>query len=221
MLQQALYNPWASESRNFSNPLNNMIQERRPHIQLSWVELKNYADSQCRDIECLQEVISELKYRKSKSAVALYKKLAARLTNLTEENTPSFRWPTTAVVGDSSSALRIAHFDYDEGLLKFMGYTVGQNGAYRTRRRQVLDYVFNEKVPKVQSYEYMAEWGEPKTTTRLQKLANSLATFARNAKRRRSSDMDHAVAEWEEDLQYIKESYYDTQHEFPWPSITE
>lgn len=42
-----------------------------------------------------------------------------------------------------------------------MGYAVGQNGAYRNKRQQVLDYVFNEQVPKVQSLEYMAEWGAP------------------------------------------------------------
>ena len=98
-----------------------------------------------------------------------------------------------------------------------MGYAVGQLGAYRTRRRQVLDYVFNEKVPKVQSYEYMAGWGEPGSAKRLQKLANSLATFARNARRRRTSDMEHAIAEWEEDLAYLKNTYFEGLFSFDWP----
>ena len=88
-----------------------------------------------------------------------------------------------------------------------MGYAVGQKGAYRNRRQQVLDYVFNERLPKVQSHEYMAEWGEPRSELRLKKIANSLATFAKNARRRRSSDMDLAIAEWEEDLRYLKETY--------------
>jgi hypothetical protein len=136
---------------------------------------------------------------------------------LSAKEVQSFRWPTTAVIGDSASALRIAHFDYDQGLLKFMGYAVGQKGAYRNRRQQVLDYVFNEKVPKVQSNEYMAEWGEPKSMNRLKKLADSLATFARNARRRRSSDMDHAIAEWEEDLKYLKDTYYTGRFRFDWP----
>ena len=98
-----------------------------------------------------------------------------------------------------------------------MGYAVGQLGAYRTRRRQVLDYVFNEKIPKVQCYDYMAEWGDPSSAKRLQKLANSLATFARNAKRRRTSDMEHAIAEWEEDLAYLKNTYFDGFFSFDWP----
>jgi hypothetical protein len=63
----------------------------------------------------------------------------------------------------------------------------------------------------------MAEWGEPKSINRLKKLADSLATFARNARRRRSSDMDHAIAEWEEDLKYLKDTYYTGRFRFDWP----
>jgi hypothetical protein len=194
-----------------------MRQEKRPFITMSWLELYNHAASQKNNISHLQEVLSELKYRKSKKAVELYNKIAARISYLSAKEVQSFRWPTTAVIGDSASALRIAHFDYDQGLLKFMGYAVGQNGAYRNRRQQVLDYVFNEKVPKVQSKEYMAEWGEPKSVDRLKKLADSLAAFARNARRRRSSDMDHAIAEWEEDLKYLKDTYYTGRFRFDWP----
>jgi hypothetical protein len=194
-----------------------MKQEKRPFITMSWLELYNHAASQRDNISHLQEVLSELKYRKSKKAVELYKKIAARISYLSAKEVQSFRWPSTAVIGDSASALRIAHFDYDQGLLKFMGYAVGQKGAYRNRRQQVLDYVFNEKVPKVQSNEYMAEWGEPKSMNRLKKLADSLATFARNARRRRSSDMDHAIAEWEEDLKYLKDTYYTGRFRFDWP----
>jgi hypothetical protein len=194
-----------------------MKQEKRPFITMSWLELYNHAASQKNNISHLQEVLSELKYRKSKKAVELYKKIAARISYLSAKEVQSFRWPTTAVIGDSASALRIAHFDYDQGLLKFMGYAVGQKGAYRNRRQQVLDYVFNEKVPKVQSNEYLAEWGEPKSMNRLKKLADSLATFARNARRRRSSDMDHAIAEWEEDLKYLKDTYYTDRFRFDWP----
>lgn len=194
-----------------------MKQESRPYIALSWIELENLAKSRYGEIEHLQKVLSELKYRKSRKALDLYQRLACRLAELSVMEAKTFRWPTTAVIGDSASALRLAHFDYEEGLLKFMGYAVGQLGAYRTRRRQVLDYVFNEKIPKVQSYDYMAEWGDPSSAKRLQKLANSLATFARNAKRRRTSDMEHAIAEWEEDLSYLKNTYFDGLFSFDWP----
>jgi hypothetical protein len=182
-------------------------QEARPYITLNWSDLEALAQNRFGDMEYLQKVLSELKYRKSKKALDLYKRLADRLCVLSAEESQSFKWPTTAVIGDSASALRLDHFDYEKGLLKFMGYAVGQKGAYRDRRQQVLDYVFNERIPQVQSNEYMAEWGAPKSVERLKKLTNSLSTFARNARRRRSSDMDLAIAEWEEDLRYLKETY--------------
>lgn len=43
---------------------------------------------------------------------------------------------------------------------------------------------------------------------RLQKMANCIATFARNAKRRRYASMELAIAEWEEDLAYLKDKCY-------------
>jgi hypothetical protein len=91
------------------------------------------------------------------------------------------------------------------------------SGAYRTQRRAILDYVFNERVPKVQSQEYMDEWGEPQSVKRLGKMANSLAAFCRHAKRRKSGDFEHAIAEWEEDLKYLKDAYYAKTSGFKWP----
>jgi len=192
-------------------------QENRPFFHRSWIELEKLADAGLEDISQTQRILSELKYRKSRKAAALYAKLAARLESLVTKENQYFRWPTTAVIGDSTAALNVAHFDYEEGLLKFMGYAVGQKGAYRTRRLQVLDYVFNERVPKVQSYEHMAEWGTPKSSRRLEKLANCLASFARNAKRRKSNDMAEAIKDWEEDLNYLKEKYYFGRYDFRWP----
>jgi len=193
-------------------------QESRPFFHFTWIELEKHAEDALEGIAHLQRILSELKYRKSRKAVTLYERLAARLETLVAKEVQYFKWPTTALIGDSASALNVAHFEYEEGLLKFMGYAVGQNGAYRTRRRQVLDYVFNERVPKVQSYEYMAEWGAPKSSCRLEKLAKSLAAYARNAKRRRFQDMAQAIMEWEEDLNYLKEKYYSGRFDFPWPN---
>lgn len=195
-----------------------ITQEPRPFFHHTWIELEMQTNSGFDEIPKLQVILSELKYRKSRKAVALYKRVADRIEYLSEKKVICFKWPSTAVCVDSGTALRLAHFDYEEGLLKFMGYAVGQKGAYRSRRIQVLDYVFNERVPKVQSYEYMSKWGEPKSARRLEKLADCLASFARNAKRRRFQDMEQAVLEWEEDLNYLKEKYYLGCFDFPWPS---
>ncbi len=194
-----------------------ITQEHRPFFYHTWIDLEKQTISGFDETSKLQVILSELKYRKSRKAVALYKKVADRIEKLSEEEVRYFKWPTTALIGESNAALNVAHFDYEEGLLKFMGYAVGQKGAYTTRRLQVLDYVFNERVPKVQSYEYMEEWGAPKSSRRLEKLVNSLAAFARNAKRNRTRDMGSAVVEWEEDLKYLKEKYYIGKFQFRWP----
>lgn len=52
---------------------------------------------------------------------------------------------------------------------------------------------------------------------RLKKLANCIATFARNAKRRRNASMELAIAEWEEDLAYLKNKYYRPADGYSWP----
>ena len=61
--------------------------------------------------------------------------------------------------------------------------------------------------------------GNPQSDTRLKKLANSLATFTRNARRRRNSDMNQAIIEWEEDISYLKNKYYTNRFGFDWPEI--
>ncbi|WP_429018031.1 hypothetical protein, partial [Aeromonas veronii] len=58
----------------------------------------------------------------------------------------------------------------------------------------------------------------PKSTTRLQKMANSLASFARNAQRS-PHDTSVAVKEWKEDLDYLYHTFYQQWHRFPWPDI--
>lgn len=185
-------------------------------MQLSWIALHKRAVKHYEDIEFLQGILFELQFRRTRAARTLYVEIAAHVAELSAREKHTFRWPSTAVCEDSNQALSGTYFEYEEGLLKFMGYTVGQNGAYRNQRRQVLDYVYNERVPMVQSQEYMDEWGRPKTAQRLQKMANSLATFARNAKRRHNYDMRLAVNEWEEDLAYLKKKYYNPSS-FRWP----
>ena len=57
------------------------------------------------------------------------------------------------------------------------------------------------------------------TSARLQKkLAESIAAFTRTAKRS-PNDLDQAVREWEDDLNYLKTTLYDRWREFPWPNM--
>jgi hypothetical protein len=195
-----------------------MQQEHRPHIQATWFGLTILANSGKDEINVLQSILAELKYRKTKKAKQLYETVVLRINELQRQEQMLFRWPSTAVVADSQKALSSNFFDFEEGLLKFMGYAVGQNGCYRTRRREILDYVFHETLPRVQSTEYMQEWGTNGSSIRLQKIANCIASFVRAAKRRKNASMELAIEEWEEDLSYLKDKYYRTKDGYGWPS---
>jgi hypothetical protein len=196
-----------------------MQQEHRPHIQETWIGLTNRANLGKDDIKVLQSILAELKYRKTKKAKQVYEAVVQRINELQSLEQMPFRWPSTAVVADSRKALIGNFFDYEDGLLKFMGYAVGQNGCYRTRRREILDYVFHGALPQVQSALHMKQWGANGSSVRLQKMANCIASFARIAKRRKNASMELAIEEWEEDLAYLKEKYYRHADGYRWPNI--
>lgn len=107
------------------------------------------------------------------------------------------------------------------GLLQHMGYRVGKRGLASFDRRQILRKVFSERLPFVDSVEYMKEWCGANTPFRLQKQANTLAGFARNAMRR-DGDYDGAIQDWVEDLAWLKKEYYDKMNfGFWWPKVGE
>lgn len=144
----------------------------------------------------------------------LREKVSERLVELSQD---AFLWPETDVK-KSNTALSDDETWPEEGLLSYMGYRVGQKGAIMDERRRILDYIYSQPVPRVISAEYMAEWGSPKTGPRLQKMAESLAAFTRNSKRKLSKS-DLAIHEWEADLEYLRKSYYVGRYDtiFVWP----
>lgn len=92
------------------------------------------------------------------------------------------------------------------------------NGESHTRRRAILRYAFESVLPPVFPPKYMLEWSRPSSAPRLRKIAESLASFARSAKRRDDGRMQQAIAEWESDLGYIHETFYVGRFQFGWPS---
>lgn len=93
-----------------------------------------------------------------------------------------FDWPSTFVNLGSSRELTIELVE--KGLLKYMGYTVGESkGLPPNQRRTILETVFKYEVPKFDlSPEYLEQWGEPNSKQRLKKMADSLAAFCRREK---------------------------------------
>ena len=74
-------------------------------------------------------------------------------------------------------------------------------------------------LPPIESPEYMASWGKPATSPRLKKMADSLASFTRSAKRRTSADMSTAIAERESDLRMLYDELYVRKFGFGWPVV--
>jgi hypothetical protein len=102
-------------------------------------------------------------------------------------------------------------------LLRYLGYHVGAKGLSGEERRAILDAVYLEKLPSVNSRTYMSEWGQPHTGVRLKKLAETLAALTRNEKRKRAAASRSAIEEWEADLEYLRQKYYVGRYDFVWP----
>lgn len=130
-----------------------------------------------------------------------------------------FKWPSTkAWLGNGPFTAKELS---PEGMLSIMGYSVGQSGDLTDQeRRRLLDHIFSENLPVIPSVASRNEWGDPETPKRLKKMANCLASFCRNAKRRSDRDMDLAIARWEADLRYLRDKFYFGKFTFGWPDTT-
>lgn len=130
----------------------------------------------------------------------------------------AFQWPNTeAEPGETA----LGPTDWPQvGMLGFLGYSVGQNGELRTTRQRILrDLFYKVDLPRVENQAYVDEWGAPESGSRLRKMAHSIAAFCRGARRRDEYAMSLAIEEWEEDLAWLKTTYYDGKYDrqFQWP----
>jgi hypothetical protein len=126
-----------------------------------------------------------------------------------------FKWPSTdASGGDGKLVLKPSVSD---GMLSYLDYRVGGNGEVNSIRHGILSRVFEGSLPPVFPPDYMSSWGAAKSASRLRKLAESLAAFARNAKRRRDITLNDAISDWEADLRFLFEHYYLDRFSFAWP----
>ena len=104
-------------------------------------------------------------------------------------------------------------------MLKCLGYTVGRtNGASKSLRVLILTELFEGPVLPAFPADYIVKWGGPRTPGRLKQLAETLAAFTRNAKRRRNAVMDDAIRDWEADLKFIYDNFYVGHFGFAWPA---
>ncbi|CAK2007669.1 hypothetical protein [Vibrio crassostreae] len=124
-----------------------------------------------------------------------------------------FRWPSTIAFEADGS---LPEVEWPKiGVLKAVGYTVGAQGLPQADRRTILTNVYIQSLPYVDSRSYMNEWGEPLSSDRLKKMAETLASLTKGAKRKTQANMKQAIRDWESDLAWLKEQYY-LEHKYLW-----
>lgn len=133
-----------------------------------------------------------------------------------------FLWPSipTAKI---SKRLEAMIDQVAESPLHKIGYRVGRtDGAPTSTRREILDSAFNEKLPHVESKDYMAEWGQPGSRRRLRRIARLIAWQVGGARGRAEKlghDMSAATRDWLDDLEWMKRDLYEPWMRFRWPDI--
>lgn len=130
-----------------------------------------------------------------------------------------FRWPSTFVYENGDNDLDETEWPKN-GVLKKMGYTVARSSKLSVQeRRECLINVFESaNLPQVKSRAHMSEWGNPNSCQRLEKIANSLASFCRLAKSRTNSS-ELTISRWELDINWLRKRYYIKKGcNFSWPS---
>jgi hypothetical protein len=128
-----------------------------------------------------------------------------------------FPWPNTTAPWGVQRLKNVAWRQH--GMLGFLGYHVGEaQPTSRDVRRCILEYAFECYLPPLNDRIYYLEWGKPSTPQRLKKLANTLAAFTRNAKRRDALSMGRAIDDWEGDLGFLHKRYYVGFFHFGWPA---
>lgn len=126
-----------------------------------------------------------------------------------------FRWPDTRAPGGNGS---LTGEDWMAlGPLKFLGYTVGQDGRAPQMRKAILRRVFEGVLPPVFPPDYLSLWGAPGSPKRLSKMAESIASFTKSKKRHNPDKFAQAIRDWESDLRHLHDTYYVGRFGFAWP----
>lgn len=134
-----------------------------------------------------------------------------------------FRWPSTLIPGLGDGRFDTNLLEVEEGYLKYTGYRVGKEGRKRglgiNELRQRLRFAYESKLPP-QKFppDYIREWGHPKSSQRLSKIAESIAAFCRNNKRKKAHSPLLAIQDYESDLEWLKREFYNGRYRFQWPS---
>ena len=117
--------------------------------------------------------------------------------------------------GGKFSDVETLHIESDQGTLPSpgvlgdMGYRVGKRGLFPHQRREVLQRVFRVHLVATSPWteEYIREWGQRCTEARWNKMRQVLYGLNATAEKRRTADMSEAIADRNQDLEWLKDDY--------------
>lgn len=136
-----------------------------------------------------------------------------------------WEWPDVDVSLTSGNGSEIAGLP-PAGVLRLAGYKVGKSGLHDGKDRlrilkAVLLFDFPRALCASLPEDYLEEWGQPQTSKRLKKMADSLAQWIINGRKKQQNGQDYstAIMHWRMDLHYLKRRFYDPLREagFTWP----
>jgi hypothetical protein len=130
-----------------------------------------------------------------------------------------FEWPVIMDEEDFGEPiyLRGSYERVEESPLFRMGYQVGvTNGLSKPRRKSLLNSAYEGAIPDVEDDDYMEEWGRPRQSKRLWRIAHHIAWLIRS--RKSISSMRYAVRDWQDDLDWLQEEFYTNRMRFTWPN---
>jgi hypothetical protein len=93
----------------------------------------------------------------------------------------------------------------DPGVLRGSGYRVGAHARDEELRREILNALVESRIPPLGNRPYYAEWGEPNSVKRLDKLNRTIFRIMNMNKG--TTSHQKAVREWADDLNYLKTKY--------------
>lgn len=135
-----------------------------------------------------------------------------------------FPWPTINVPPSKMSDPGYAEDWNNMSPLKIFGYTVGKTNGWdkQTRQRFLTDFM-NYDLPNIVTDTYGDYYGEPISVERLKATAQLFASLITSAKRKRGNSMRYAIADWSDDLEFLKATYYEGMglKFYSWPSTTQ
>jgi len=103
---------------------------------------------------------------------------------------------------------------WGSGPLSARGYSVRRGGPGARERRQILTDVLTKSLSDLDRKFDLSEWGRPKSSERLMKIATTIA----HLHNLRARSWRRAAKKWREDLDWLEQNYYERGRISSWPS---